>query len=214
MKVRILLADDHRIMREGLRHLLEKEDGFEVVGEADNGETAVHLARELTPQVIIMDLSMPVLSGIEATRRLKASQGEVKILALSMHSDRAFVMEALDAGANGYLLKECAGDELIEAVHRIFAGEAYLCGKVAGVILDNLRRNQEAPATLDLLTKREREVFKYIASGLSTKEVAFSLNVSSKTIETQRMAIMRKLKLRNMTELIKLAIREGLTSLE
>lgn len=215
MKIKVLLAEDHKLVREGLRALLEKEAGMDVVAEAGNGREAIQLARQLHPDVVVMDLTMPDMNGIEATRRIVAEIAEVRVLALSMHSDKRFVQEAINAGAKGYLLKDVASEELLSAVRTVASGKIYLCSKITGVIVDDYK--QRFPGDFSLasvhLSSREREVLQLIAEGKSTKDIAFTLNVSIKTVETHRQQIMKKLKLGSVAELTKYAIREGLTSL-
>jgi len=212
---RIIIADDHKIMREGLRYLLGREPELDVVAEADNGRDAVRLAEEHKPDVVLMDVSMPEMNGIEATRRIIAELDGIKVLTLSMHADKRYVVEALSAGAKGYILKDCASDELLGAIRAILAGELYLCSKVAGCIVNDYLGGHRAPtSSLAVLSPREREVLQLIAEGKSTKEAAFTLSVSVKTVETQRASIMRKLGLSSVADLTKFAIREGLVSLE
>lgn len=214
MTIRLVVADDHKIVREGLRSLLEREPGIDVAAEADNGREAMKLAVELRPDVVLMDLSMPDMNGIEATRRIVESSGGSRVLALSMHSDKRFVVEALAAGAKGYLLKDCASEELVGAIRTVAAGETYLSPRIAGLIVsDYLDKGSASPAPSTRLTTREREVLQLFAEGKSTKEVAFLLSVSVKTIETHRVQIMRKLNIRSLAELTKYAIREGITTL-
>ena len=216
MSVRVLLADDHRIVREGLRALLEKEPDMEVVAEADNGRTAVELAREVKPDVILMDLTMPQLNGIEATRKVLAGDKGIKVLALSMHSDKRFVIGVLGAGASGYLLKDCALEELIRAIRTVVADQTYLSPGIAGVVVEDYIQHLPSTdsSTMSALTAREREVLQLIAEGRALKEIAFTLNLSVKTIETHRKQIMKRLGIHSEAELTKYAIREGLTSLE
>jgi DNA-binding NarL/FixJ family response regulator len=216
MTIRVLLADDHNIVREGLRSLLEKDPEIEVVAMADNGRTAVQLAGELKPDVAILDIAMPEMNGIEATRRITRDDPEIKVLALSMHSARRFVTEALSAGAKGYLLKDCAAEELVRAIRTVAANETYLSPKVAGLIVkDYLKHSPDsAPSAESFLTNREREILQLIAEGESTKEIAFKIGVSIKTVETHRQQIMKKLNLHSVAELTRYAIREGLTPLE
>jgi DNA-binding NarL/FixJ family response regulator len=212
MKTRVLIADDHRIVREGLRGLIEKDADLEVVAEAEGGREAVRLAGELAPDVVIMDVSMPDLNGMEATRQIAKTVPAAKVIALSMHSDRRFIAGMFSAGACGYLLKDCAFDELVRAVRAVAAGGAYLSPAVAGTVLKDYAGNAAGPASE--LSPRQREVLQLLAEGLATKEVAARLQVSVKTIETHRKQIMDKLGVRSVAELTKYAVREGLTSLE
>lgn len=215
MKLRLLLADDHGMFREGLRALIEKQTDLEVVGEAANGREAVRLARDLTPTVVVMDVSMPDLSGVEATRQILKRRPEVKIVALSMHSDRRFVVEMLRAGAQGYLLKDCAYEELVRAIRTVAGGRVYLSPRIAGVVLEDcVRRTAPEAAPAPALTAREREVLQLLAEGHGTKQIARRLHVSTKTIDTHRHNIMNRLDIRSVAELTKYAVREGLTTLE
>lgn len=217
MAIRVVLADDHRIMREGLRALLERESDVEVVAEADNGRTAVELAHAKMPDVIVMDLSMPDLNGIEATRQIVGGEVDVRVLALSMHSDRRFLDGALKAGASGYLLKDCALDELVRAIRVVVAGQVYLSPKIASAVVEGYMSNSASAMEFTgerCLTAREREVLQLVAEGRSAKEVACTLSVSVKTVETHRQQIMSKLGLFSVAELTKYAVREGFTSLE
>lgn len=216
MSVKILLADDHKITRQGLRSLLEKEPDMEVVAEAEEGRTAVRLVRELLPDVVVMDVSMPDLNGMEATHQIVAEHPNVKVIALSIHSDNLFVSEMLKSGASGYLLKDCAFEELARAIHVVVDGKTYLSPAVSGVVVDDyLHRlaRTESPSS-EVLTDREREVLQLIAEGESTKQVALKLHISVKTVETHRRQIMSKLDIHTIAELTKYAIRKGLTSLE
>jgi len=216
LTIKVLVADDHQIVREGLRSLLEKKSGLEVIGEAENGRRAVELVRQLKPDVVIMDVSMPDLNGIEATRQINQDFPGAKVLALSMHSDRRFVADILKAGASGYLLKDCAFDELFSAIQAVTHGQIYLSPSITGqVIKDYLRRLAEPHASVvSLLSPREREILQMIAEGKGTKETAARLNVSIKTVETHRRNIMEKLNIHSVAELTKFAVREGLTALE
>lgn len=215
MSIRIILADDHRIMCEGLCHLLLKQQDFEVVAEAEDGTMAVRLTRQLSPDVVVMDVSMPNLNGIEATRQIIAKNSNVKVIALSMCSAKQFVVEMLKAGASGYMLKDCAFEELVYAIHTVLKGQIYLSpGITTFVIKDYLRFSKFDPSVFSVLTDRERGVLQFIAEGKTTKEIAFFLNVSSKTIETHRQQIMNKLDIHSIAELTKYAIREGLTPAE
>lgn len=215
MKLRIVLADDHKIVRDGLRNLLEKDPEIVVVGEAEDGREALQLAKKLSPDIVIMDIAMPDLNGIEATRQILAEVQRIKIVALSMHSDKRYVSEMLKAGAAGYLLKDCAFEELITAIRTVARGKIYLSPGIAGVVLeDYIRTGSAADASVfSLLSDREREVLQLMAEGRTTKEVAAQLHVSVKTIETHRTHIMAKLDIHSIAALTKYAIREGLTSL-
>ncbi len=215
-KIRILLADDHKITRQGLRLLLEKESDMEVVAEADQGRTAVQLAGELMPDVVIMDVSMPDLNGMEATRQIVGRIENVKVIALSMHSDTLFVTEMLKSGVSGYLLKDCAFEELASAIRSVVSGKTYLSPSISDVVVNGyLHRLSKAEAAgSDILSNREREVLQMIAEGKSTKQVALRLHISVKTVETHRRKIMNKLNIFSVAELTKYAIRKGLTSLE
>jgi DNA-binding NarL/FixJ family response regulator len=216
MSIKILLADDHKIMRDGLRTLLEKQPDMTVIGEAENGRHTVEKALKAKPDVVIMDISMPDLNGIEATRQITGANPHIKILALSMHSDKRFVAEILTAGASGYLLKECAADELAAAIRAVMKGEKYLCPGVADVVVKDYvqRLSREKSSVSHPLTPREREVLQLLAEGKATKQIALKLHLSVKTVETHRRQIMQKLDIHSVAELTKFAVREGLTSLE
>jgi DNA-binding NarL/FixJ family response regulator len=217
MTIRVLIADDHKIMLAGLRSLLEKQTDIEVVGEADNGRKAVQMAQEKKPDVVVMDVSMPDLNGIEATTQISESLPETRVIALSMHSDKRFVMGMLRAGASGYLLKDCASQELANAILQVATGKKYLSPEITGVVLGDILQGGspgEVATATSQLSPREREVLQLIAEGWSTKQAASHLYVSVKTIETHRRQIMKKLDLHSIADLTKYAIREGLTSIE
>jgi two-component system response regulator NreC len=211
--VRILIADDHKIMRDGLRQMLEKETGMEVVAEAKDGHETIQLAEQLRPDIIIMDISMPGLNGMDATRHIVAKNLGSRVIALSMHADKRFVAGMFEAGALGYLLKDCAYDELIKAIQQVLSGRTYLCSLISGVVIrdyvQRLRKSEPA-----LLSPREKEILQLLAEGHTTKEIAGQLQVSIKTVETHRQNIMNKLKLFNIAELTKYAVKEGITSLD
>ena len=215
MKIRVLLADDHAIMREGLRVLLEAAGDIAVVGAAANGRQAVQLTRELGPDLVIMDIAMPGMNGIEAIRQISGDMPEIKVMALSMHSDRRYVTEALAAGARGYLLKDCDSADLLDAIRFVVSPRAGERPKATGLIvtdpIEPSRRHKGASGAK--LTSREREVLQLVAEGKNTKEIAFLLNVSIKTVETHRQQVMKKLDIFSVAELTKYAIREGITSL-
>lgn len=216
MSISIVLADDHTLFRDGLRALLERQADMTIVGEVDDGAAAVRAAKTQRPELLVMDISMPGLNGIEATRQIAADYPEVKVLCLSMHHDRRYVLAALEAGASGYLLKESALDELTRAIHEIAGGRTYLSPAIASVVVDAFKSEGQSAAfaPFDVLTQREREVLQLLAEGHSTKRVAARLNVSAKTVSTHREHIMKKLDLHSIAELTKYAIREGLTSVD
>lgn len=214
MSTKVLIADDHQIVREGLRTMLEKEHDIKVVGEAEDGRMTLRLARELAPDVIIMDVAMPDLNGIEATRQIIAEQPTVKIIALSMHDDRRFVLNMLKAGAAGYMLKDCAFKDLAKAIRVVRANKTYLSNEIADIVVKDYLASS-APvesSAFHLLSPREREVLQLIAEGKTSALIADNLHISVKTVETHRQQIMVKLKIKSVAELTKYAIREGLTS--
>lgn len=216
MATTILLADDHRIMREGLRALLEKDPEFEVVAEAENGRDAIRLTRENKPGVVIMDVTMPDMNGIEAAREIKRRCPESRIVALSMHTDRRFASEMLKAGAGAYVLKDSAFDELTEAIRIVLRGHVYLSPVVADTVVEAYVAGQTAgPRSVrPSLSGREREVLQLLAEGHSTKEAAHRLHLSPSTVDTHRKNIMEKLDLHSVAELTKYAVREGITPLD
>ena len=216
MAIRIILADDHKVVREGLCSILEREADMEVIAQAENGRRAVELARELSPNVIVMDVSMPDLNGLEATRQITNDESKIKILALSMHSDRGFVAEMLKAGACGYLLKDSPAKEVISAIRTVVKKGIYLPPSLANLVVEDfIRKPSKAKSgAFSVLTAREREVLQLLAEGKSIKQAAALLHVSMSTIDTHRRNIMEKLDVYSVAELTKYAIREGLTSLE
>jgi DNA-binding NarL/FixJ family response regulator len=217
MQIRVLLADDHQMVRQGLKSLIEKEPDLEVVGEAENGRSTLSAASELTPHVVVMDVAMPDLNGIEATRLLLKETTKLKVVGLSGHARKQYVSEMLKAGASAYLLKDSAAEELVRAIRTVMTGKTYLSPDIAKGVVDQYVHTAtslgENPALVSL-TNREREVLQLIAEGKSTKEIAHLLAVSIKTIETHRRNIMEKLDIHSVAELTKYAVREGLTSLD
>ena len=215
MAVTILLADDHNIMRKGLRSLLEKIEDFNVVAESEDGRNTVRLCKQLNPDIVIMDISMPDLNGIDATIQIREACPESKVIALSIHSDQRFVKQMLKAGASGYLLKDCAFEELEQAIRTATEDKMYLSPRVAGTVVKDYisRLSQEESSVFTLLSEREREVLQLLAEGRSTKEIAADLFISVKTIETHRQHIMKKLEIYNIPDLVKYAIKEGLIDL-
>jgi len=214
MTIRIMLVDDHQVVREGFRGLLERQSDMEVVGEAGDGRAGVKLAEELAPDVVVMDVAMQGLNGVEATRQVLQRVPKVKVLALSMHPGKRVVGEMLQAGALGYLTKSCALEELVHAVRTVAAGGTFLSSSVEQPDEIGALRPDSAARGKAELSQREREVLQLVAEGMSTKEVAATLHVSTKTIETHRGNIMRKLGIHSIAELTKFAVREGLTPLD
>lgn len=215
MRTKVLLVDDHRLVREGIRRILEGEPSIEVVGEAENGRLAVTMAKRLSSGVVLMDLSMPEMNGIDAIREITADAPDVRCIVLSMHSSPRFVTEALGAGAKGYILKDSAGNELMDAIRAVAGDTVYLSPAIAGVIVHDYHRrfSRPQPPTEPVISSRERQVLQLYAEGKNTKEIAYLLGVSIKTVESHRAQIMKKLGLRSVADLVKYAIREGLTSL-
>ncbi|MEJ2725664.1 MAG: response regulator transcription factor [Deltaproteobacteria bacterium] len=216
IRIRIVLADDHKITRQGLLNMLRDQRDMEVVGEAANGHGAVTLAKELSPNVVIMDVSMPDLNGISATRRIVSESSNSKVIGLSMHSDKRFVKGMFEAGASGYLLKDCAFEELVQAIQTVANNQVYLSPSIASIMIEEVLKvpSDKETSKLSLLTDREREIVQLLAEGKSTKDIAYRLNLSVKTIESHRRRIMERLEIQSIAELTKFAIKEGLTSLD
>jgi DNA-binding NarL/FixJ family response regulator len=214
MTIQVLLADDHKIVRDGLRVLIERCHDMQVIAEAEDGRKALQLARKHKPDVVIMDISMPDLNGIDATRQILEEVPGTKVIALSMHSDKQFVDGMLRAGAVGYLLKDCAADELIQCIRIVLSGRICLSPGITGFLVNEYLHptRDEVLAPRTELSVREREVLQLIAEGRSTKDIANSLHISIKTVETHRKNIMEKANLHSVAELTKYAIRHGLTS--
>jgi two-component system response regulator NreC len=214
MEIRILVADNHRIVREAICSRLSREPGLDIVGEAEDGRIAIQLARELNPDLIIMETSMPNLNGIEATRQIINELPDVKVIALSAHWDRRSVCEMLKAGASGYLPKRCAFQELVSAIQNVVSNRTYLSSHISGLVVDEYlhRTVEQGKSAYSILTDREREVLQLIAEGKSRKRIARELFVSPKTIEWHRSQLMKKLRIESVAELVKYAISEGLTS--
>ncbi len=209
-QIRVLLVDDHAILREGLRARLELEPDLQVVGEAEDGRAAVEQARQLHPDVVIMDISMPLLNGIEATRQIKCLPDKIEVLVLSMHDDEGYIRQALTAGALGYILKDASARELIDAIRAINKGEAVLSSAITRLVIEDYLRFGEIRPTdeNDCLTPREREVLQLIAEGYTNKQIAKMLNISIKTVQVHRTNMMKKLDLHDRGELIKYAIQK------
>ena len=214
-KLRVLLADDHIVMRAGLRALLDRQPNLEVVGECENGRETVELAGSLRPDVVVMDVGMPGLNGIEATKTIVNRHSITAVVILSMHADEAYVMRALNAGARAYLLKDSAAADLISAIQAVSQNKSFFSPKVSRILAEDYVRvlkQRGAVDSYDLLTSREREILQLLAEGKANKEVATALNISSYTVETHRSHILQKLNLHNPAELVLYAVRKGIIS--
>lgn len=217
MNIKILLAEDHAIVREGLRSLIGKQPDMEVIGEVGDGQGAVELARQLQPDVVVMDVTLPILNGMDATRQIKAENPNIKILALSVHDDSEFILGMAKAGISGYMIKDCILDDLIKAIRTVTAGESFLSPKAASAILEDKILEQSSTKELPnefLLRSHEIQVLKLLVEGKTAKEIAHELNMSVKTIEGNRRQIMDKLSIDNLAGLVKYAINKGLTTCE
>jgi DNA-binding NarL/FixJ family response regulator len=217
MSITVFLADDHRMVREGFRLLLETQSDIKVVGEAGNGREAVRQAIKLTPDVILMDIAMPELNGIEATKQIIEAHSSAKIIVLSMYSTTQHIFRALEAGAKGYILKESAGDDVIKAVRMVHGGKTFLCDEITGVVVGDYIEKREAGTTEDPLSRlstREREVLQLLVEGKSNTKIAELLFLSQKTVETYRSHLMQKLGISDLPGLVKFAIQQGITSVE
>lgn len=213
--IRILLADDHNVMRAGLRLLLERQSGFKVTSEASDGRQAVEQAEATKPDVVVLDIAMPNLGGIEAAQRISAMLPQARIIILSMHSDESYVLRALKAGAKGYLLKDSAENDLIEAIRAVSQGKAFFSPEISNILVEDYVREMKKRGTEDsyeLLTPREREILQLLAEGKSNKDIATSLNLSLYTVETHRRNLQDKLNLHSLAELILYAVRKGIIS--
>jgi two-component system response regulator NreC len=213
MATKILIADNHGILRQGISALIEKHGDMKVVGQADNGLTVVELARELQPDVVLMDVTMPVLNGIEATRQIKSELPHIKVLALSVHAKREFVLDMVRAGVSGYMLKECVFDDLVHAIKVIVAGQSYLSPQIATIVLEGITKDSvfDAAGSLhETLTSKEKHILQLLTEGRSAKEIASQFGMSVKTIEANRRQIMGKTDVDNLADLTKYAIRQGL----
>jgi DNA-binding NarL/FixJ family response regulator len=210
---RILLADDHQIVRDGIRRYLEDDQDLCVIAEAENGTDTVQLVREHQPDLVVMDISMPGLNGIEATRKIIADFPWIRVIGLSQHTELRFVSEMMRVGASGYLPKKCAARELVQAVHAVLSGGIYLSPEIAGAVVGDYLQNREPDqgTVFNQLSPREREVLQLISEGHSMKEIAAQLHVSHRTANTHREHIMEKLAIDNLADLVKYAIREGIT---
>jgi len=212
MSIRLMLVDDHKMLREALRAILEKTGDFDVVAEADDGPAAIELARERSPDVVLMDIGLVGMSGIEATRRILAQTPTVKVLALSTFADRRIMLQMLQAGASGYVVKSAGSEELLHGIRAVARGETYLYAEATAALVDSLRKQSPQGVSSETLGRREREVLQLLARGKTSAQIAETLNIATGTVEVHRRNIMRKLDLHNVAELTRYAIREGLTS--
>jgi DNA-binding NarL/FixJ family response regulator len=215
MSIKIMVVDEHKIVREGLATLIAKQPNMEIVGEATDGREALDLVEKSTPDLILMDVAMPNLNGIEATRRIKSKRPEIEIIALSLHSERQFVLGMISAGASGYLIKQCAFDELVLAINTVMEGKKYLSREIANVLVEEYARKESPGKAIfdSKLTSREIEVLQLLAEGKTTKEIASNLSISVKTVEAHIRHTKSKLKVNTVAMLTKMAIKEGLTTL-
>ena len=217
MTIRILIADNHTLFSQGLRSLAETQSDFEVIGEVSDGREAVAISRELQPDVVLMDVVMPGLNGLDATRQIRQEAPDTRVLALSMHVDKRYVLGMLEAGASGYLAKDAAFEEVARALRAVAAGHVYLAPNVAGLVVEDFTRRTSSPSSPSApaaLSPREREVLQLLAEGLPASRIARQLHISVKTVETHRRNILGKLELDTVADLVRYAIREGITSLE
>ncbi|MEN6307608.1 MAG: response regulator transcription factor [Anaerohalosphaeraceae bacterium] len=215
MSIKIILADDHVILREGLARALQSETGFDIVGQVGDGHSAIKLIREKSPDVVVMDIGMPELNGIETTRIINKEFPQVKVIGLSMHSNDKYVREMFRAGASGYLLKNCAFEELIGAIRTVMGGKTYVSPSIGSMIIQEyISKNEQEKSAFFLLSQREREVLQLFAEGKTTKQAAACLHISPKTVEAHRLNLMNKLGIDNIAQLTKYAIQEGLTASE
>jgi len=214
MSIKILVTDNHGILRQGIRALIERRNDMEVIGEAENGLTAIEMAQSLKPDVVLMDVTMPEMNGIEATRQIKSKLPNIRVLALSEHNKREFVIDMVKAGASGYMLKECVFDDLVQAIEAVAAGQSYLSPRVANIVLESISE-KTAPnvggCAQETLTLREQHILQLLTEGKSAKQIALQLGLSVKTIEASRRQIMKKADSSNLADLTKYAIRQGLT---
>jgi two-component system, NarL family, response regulator NreC len=215
MKIKLMLADDHAMLRHGLSRSLELEEDFAVVGQALDGYAAIKQAKELQPDIIIMDIGMPGLNGIEATRQITRDNPKVKVIGLSMHSSDKYVREMFKAGATGYLLKDCSFEELVEAIRTVMSGRTFISPSIGDMVIkEYTSKEDDVKSVFTILSQREREVLQLLAEGQSTKQIGTQLNISPKTVEAHRLRLMEKLEIDNVAQLTKYAIQEGLTQSE
>ena len=213
MTIRILITDDHQLFREGIANLLSASPRIEIVGQAENGQEAIKRAKELKPDIVIMDLSLPIINGVDATRILQKELPQTKVLVLSMHAEKNYIKEALEAGAFGYLFKDCTYDQLIEAINTVHQGKKYLSDKITEVLIQDYLNKEVVSASSPELSERESEILKLIAEGKTTREISDLLFISVKTVGTHKQHILENLELKTTVDIIKYAIKKGIVSL-
>jgi len=213
-KIKVLVVDDHAIMRDGIRALLGLHDDIEIVGEASEGKEAIEKVRELAPDVVVMDIAMPGMDGLEATRRIRKKSPKVKVLVLTQHDNREYILSAIKAGTTGYVPKRALGSDLVSAIRTVYKGDSFLYPSAAAALIEDYLQQAKREEPYDRLTAREREILKLIAEGHTSREIAEMLFVSLKTVLGHRTKIMEKLDLHNRSELIRYAMRKGLVSLD
>ena len=213
-KIKVLLVDDHAIMRDGIKALLSIHDDIEIVGEASEGKEAIEMAQELAPDVVVMDIGMPGMDGLEATRRLTKRNPRIKVIVLTQHDNKEYIFSTIKAGAAGYVPKKALGSELVSAIRAVCRGDSFLYPSAAKILIEDYRQQAEKGDPYDSLTGREREILKLIAEGYTSREIADALFISLKTVQGHRTNIMEKLDFHNRTELIKYAMRKGLVSID
>ena len=215
MRIKLIIADDHQLFREGLANLLAESKEIEVLAQAENGKETIDKAKEFSPDVVIMDIGMPIMDGIEATKKISTEMPNIKVIALSMHDDKQYIKGMFEAGSSGYLFKNCSYEELIKAIHTVHCGKKYLSDKITEIMIrDYLGKEEELPVTDSELTERESEILKLIAEGESINDISERLFVSVKTIGSHKQHILEKLKLKSTTDIVKYAIKKRIISLE
>jgi len=215
MTLKILIADDHAIMRQGLRRFIDDEPDMEVIAEAEDGRKATLLCRKLSPDIVIMDIQMPNLNGIDATSKIREISPSTKIIALSMHSEKHFIIQMFEAGASGYLLKKCASNEILTAIRNVAKGQQHLCSEIHGIVIEGILSTTTSPQNnILLLTSQERQTLQLIAEEKSTKEIASFMNISQKTVEGYRAQVTKKLGIHSIAGLTRYALRQGLASMD
>ncbi len=213
-KIKVLLVDDHAIMRDGIKALLSIYDDIEVIGEASEGREALEMARELNPDVVVMDISMPGMDGLEVTHRLTKRNPKMKVIILTQHDNKEYILSTIKVGAAGYIPKKALGSDLVSAIRAVCSGDSFLYPSAARTLIDDYRKQAEQPDIYETLTEREREILKLIAEGHTSREIAEALYISQKTVQGHRTKVMEKLDLHNRTELIKYAMRKGLVDID